>query len=94
MGVTSLCDPHLLILNRLLALDLYPRLDLLPLCLLFLLMVDLLLTGHEGMRGRILGFQLAHSLVIDQPAWDRDLNKPDMDWLRYVTGDSTTGGST
>ena len=44
-------------------------------------MVNLLLTGHEGMRGRILGFQLAHSLVIDQPAWDRDLNKPDMDWL-------------
>lgn len=33
------------------------------------------------MRGRMLGFQLAHSLVIDQPAWDRDLNKPDMDWL-------------
>nr|KUM45383.1 hypothetical protein ABT39_MTgene2650 [Picea glauca]QHR90063.1 hypothetical protein Q903MT_gene4086 [Picea sitchensis] len=44
-------------------------------------MVNLLLTGHEGMRGRMLGFQLAHSLVIDQPAWDRDLNKPDMDWL-------------
>lgn len=33
------------------------------------------------MRGRMLGFQLAHSLVIDQPAWDRDLKKPDMDWL-------------
>lgn len=31
------------------------------------------------MRGRMLGFQLAHSLVM--PAWDRDLNNPDMDWL-------------
>ena len=44
-------------------------------------MVNLLLTGHESVRGRILGFQLSYSLVIDQLAWDRDLNKPDMDWL-------------